>query len=657
MLLEIKNLSKTYRIGTIEIKALQNVTLHIQQGEFLAIIGPSGSGKSTLMHLLGFLDTPDRGSIHFLGRDVSKLSEEEYAFLRNKAIGFVFQQFNLMSRSSALENVSLPTLYWQNGTLLLDREKRPVELLTRVGLGDRIQHKPNELSGGQQQRVAIARALVQNPFIILADEPTGNLDSKSGKEVMAIFRELHAMGMTIILVTHDEKVASQADRIIEMQDGSVIRDRKTAEKPAEVEKSEKPFSFETKSKTKYSTREFKEHFNQAWRMVRTNKLRSFLSMLGVLIGVACVIAMLALGRGARESIKQELSRLGSNLLSVRPGSASVRGVSLEAGAATRLTLDDARAIRESVSAVAQTAPQLSGQAQLVYGSKNWSTRVTGTVPEYFSMRSQEPSAGRFFTREENASRKRVLLVGQTVARELFGSENPVGQTIKLNRVSFQIIGVIPPLGSSTWRDQDDIVMIPLMTAMKRVLGREYLDQIDVQIESAEAMSGAEDDIRRLLIRRHRLTGDREDSFNIRNFADVQQALSATTKTFSLLLGCVAAISLIVGGIGIMNIMLVSVKERTREIGLRKAIGAAPRDILMQFLVESVLITFLGGFSGVCFGIASSLLMATLAGWNVIVSPDSILLAFVFSAGVGILFGMWPARQAARLDPILALRYE
>jgi len=377
-------------------------------------------------------------------------------------------------------------------------------------------------------------------------------------------------------------------------------------------------------------------------------------MLGVLIGVACVITMLALGRGAREAITEQLSRMGSNLLSIRPGSVKVHGV--EGVAATRLTFDDVRAIKE-VPSVKEVGPQVTGQGQLVFGNENWSTRVIGASPEYAGMRNQEPVAGRFFTSEENQKRQRVVLIGQTVQKALFGNEDPLGQTIKINRVSFQVLGVLPSLGANAFHDQDDVVVIPLMTAMKRLMGKDYFDQIDVEISDLKEMPVAQEEINQLIIRKHRLTPDRYDSFNIRNYADIQAALSSTTKTFSVLLGAVATISLVVGGIGIMNIMLVSVKERTREIGLRKALGATPRDILMQFLVEAVMITFLGGLAGIVFAETISWLIATLAQWKMIIALDSLFLAFIFSAGVGIVFGLWPAKQAAALDPIYALRYE
>ena len=653
-LLEAENITKTYRIGEVDIRALQGVSVTIEAGEFVAIMGPSGSGKSTLMHLLGFLDTPDSGVFRLVGKDTAHLKEEEYAFLRNGVIGFVFQQFNLMARSTALENVCLPLLYSDDRTGDLLRSK---EMLAKVGLADRVEHRPNELSGGQQQRVAIARALVNRPLMILADEPTGNLDSRSGKEIMEIFKDLHKQGMTVVLVTHDENVGNVAERIIRMHDGKIVSDeRRTAVEKEEIPLEDQRRLQDFSKEKKYNLAEFIEHFKQASRMILNNKLRSFLSMLGVLIGVGCVITMLALGRGARESITEQLSRLGSNLLSVRPGSVKVHGVSTEAGAATRLDFEDVRAIKEMPS-VKRVAPQVTGQGQLVYEDKNWSTEVIGATPEYASMKNQEPDTGRFFTEEENQGRHRVVLIGHTVLVSLFGQENPIGRTIKINRINFQVIGVLPSLGSNAFHDQDDVVVIPLMTAMRRVMGKNYLAQIDAEISSIDQMSFAQDAMQDLIIRRHHLTPDHYDSFNIRNFADVQAALSSTTKTFSVLLGCVAAISLVVGGIGIMNIMLVSVKERTREIGLRKAIGATPRDILMQFLVEAVMITFLGGLAGIVLAGAISWIIAAIAHWKMIITLGSLLLAFFCSASVGIIFGLWPAQQAAALDPIRALRYE
>ncbi len=657
------NLEKTYRIGSTNVHALRGVSLTVEAGEFVAIMGPSGSGKSTLMHLLGFLDKPDHGKILFGGEDVTQFNDQQFALLRNQAIGFVFQQFNLLSRTTAFENVALPQLYAESHTAMDSNKVR--EFLEKVGLGDRMQHKPSELSGGQQQRVALARALVNNPSIILADEPTGNLDSHTGGEIMRLLAEINGQGHTIILVTHDEAVARHARRVVRMVDGRIVSDERTDVGALPVLGAAVAVSHDEPNLTKIGRgrarspiAKFRAHFRQAFRMLLANKMRSFLSMLGVLIGVGCVIAMVALGRGARQAITEQLSRLGSNVLSVRPGSAKVRGVALEAGAVTSMTLQDAKAIQTGVPGVAAVAPQVNGGAHISWSGTNWSTRVLGTTPEYAEMRAQIPVVGRFFNAQENAMRKRVVVIGRTIARELFGTHSAVGEFIKLNRTEFQVIGILPEQGSTgSWRDQDDVIVIPLDTAMYRVLNKQYLDAIDVQMSAPEFIASAQDQIRTLIARRHRLTPDRQDTFDVRDNTQMQEALSSTTKTFSALLGAVAAISLVVGGIGIMNIMLVSVNERTREIGLRKALGATSRDILSQFLVESVVITFLGGAAGIGMGMLVSWLITRLAGWATVIGADSILFAFLFSAAVGIVFGLWPAKTAAKLDPITSLRSE
>jgi macrolide transport system ATP-binding/permease protein len=656
-MIELKHIYKTYHMGSQEVRALDDVSLKISPGEFVAIMGPSGSGKSTLMHVLGLLDRPDKGE-YFLGeRKINDLSDEELAAVRNRLVGFVFQQFHLLPRMTAVENAELPLVY-AGKRHLKEQAKQRIE---EVGLGDRMDHRPNELSGGEQQRVAIARSLVNDPLIIFADEPTGNLDSKSKEEIISILKELNAKGKTIIIVTHENEMAVHAQRIIRVFDGKVISDVKQGAvlKPAQVNPADKIIeTVLSKQERKARETKFLEYLRQAAQAMVSHKMRSFLSILGILIGVAAVIAMLAVGTGAKESIEKQLASLGSNLILVMPGSSRIHGVSSGAGGVTRFTFQDVAAIEKLTDLVKRVSPSASGRGQIVYENQNWSTQVEGDGVEYAAIRAATPSVGRFFTDEEVMRRDKVAVLGVTVVRQLFGDTNPIGETIKINLINFKVIGILPEKGATGFHDQDDIVIIPITTAMYRVFGKEYLDSISVEAVSPDAIASAQDSISKTIIKQHHLvTKDEQDSFQIRNMADLKKTLETTTKTMSLLLGAIAAISLLVGGIGIMNIMLVSVTERTREIGLRKAIGATNKDIMVQFLIESVLMSFLGGITGILLGGGASVLISLFAGWTVRVSSSSIILATTFSLAVGIVFGLWPAQKASKLDPIEALRYE
>ncbi len=654
-MIELKDVTRIYTMGTAGVAALQGVSLAVGAGEFVAIMGPSGSGKSTLLHLLGFLDRPDTGSYYLAGTDVTALPDDQSAILRNYLIGFVFQQFHLLARVTSLENVALPLIYAGKRHL----KELAAERIKDVGLSSRALHRPNELSGGEQQRVAIARALVNDPPIILADEPTGNLDSKSQAEIMGILEGLNKKGKTVIMVTHEEEVATYARRIIRMRDGKVVSDERKDKGLSSAEAPASPVSIDETIgglRGKMKRAELSDHLRQAFGAILSHKMRSALSMLGILIGVAAVIAMLALGQGAKDSIKQALASLGSNLLTVRSGSHRLHGVSLEAGTITRFTFQDVEALVKLAN-VTRVSPSVTGRAQIEYANKNWNTQVQGVGVDYADMRASKPTTGRFFTEDEVRSRQRVVLLGATVVRELFGTDSPIDATVKMNRVNFQVIGVLPSKGVSMWHDQDDTTVIPVTTAMYRLLGKQYIDSIDVEVGDPALMDDVQKSMEELIGKRHRTNAETEGSFEIRNMADVQETLSSTTKTMTMLLGSIAAISLLVGGIGIMNIMLVSVTERTREIGLRKAIGARESDIMAQFLIEAVAMTFTGGIIGVIVGALIATLLAVVAGWAVKVSLFSILLATSFSIFVGIGFGMWPARQASKLDPIEALRYE
>jgi len=656
-MIEIKNISKTYQMGKVQVKALSEVSLKIESGEFVAIMGASGSGKSTLMHILGLLDRPDSGSFYLGDMEITRLSDEQLAVLRNRMIGFVFQQFHLLPRMSALENAELPLIY-AGKRHLKDKAMREME---DVGLKDRISHRPNEMSGGQQQRVAIARSLVNEPLILLADEPTGNLDSKSKEEIIGILRKLNEKGKTVVIVTHENEIASSCRRIIQMRDGVIISDTRSQEKRniSEVTSIEDRLVSGVLSKKHKVSGEtkFLDYMRQAVFAMLSHKMRSILSILGILIGVTSVIAMLALGQGAKDAIEKQLATLGSNLLIVMPGSPKVQGIALETGMVTRFTFNDVASVAKLSDEVSRVYASVTGRGQVVYGNKNWNTQVDGVGVNYTKMRAAEPAVGRFFTEEEIKMRSKVVVIGTTVARELFGEDDPIGQSIKLNLLNFKVIGILPPKGASAFRDQDDVVVIPVTTAMYRVFGKQYIDAIFVEAKTPQAIEPAQELITMLIIKLHRLNKDEEDSFQIRNMSEIRKTLETTTKTMSLLLSVIAAISLLVGGIGIMNIMLVSVSERTREIGLRKAIGATNKDIMVQFLIEAMLMSFLGGVFGILLGWGVATLITIFAGWSVKVSTFSVILATSFSLGVGVIFGLWPARKASQLDPIEALRYE
>jgi macrolide transport system ATP-binding/permease protein len=650
-LIRLVDIRKSFPLGDDRVEILKGISIDISAGEFVAITGPSGSGKSTLMNVLGLLDRPDSGSYRLEDVETAQMSEQESAEARRKELGFVFQQFQLLPRLSASENVALPLLY-----SLRTPDLAPArELLAKVGLQDRLDHRPSQLSGGQQQRVAIARALVNRPRIILADEPTGNLDSKSSQEILALLKSLNQDGITVILITHDPNVATSANRVISVMDGRIASDTGT-NAPSAMSARNVESTIKAVASIVPVSGPYFELIRQAFHTLIAHPLRTVLSTLGVLIGVAAVIAMLAIGKGARESIEAQLSSLGSNLISVRPAAVRVGGVTTESDW-LKLTREDARAISDTLSIVKSSTSVVIGNGQRVaFQEKNAATQVYGVTPGYARMHAVEPVIGRYFTEDENRERALVAVIGLTVSRNLFGTENPVGKTMKLNRMPVRVIGLLPEKGASSFGDRDDQIHLPLNTAMFRVFGKQWVDLIEVEIEKGADMTEAQSQLRNLLYDRHEIPKSQtEEAFRIFNMADIQNALSQTSKTLGTLLIAIASIALVVGGIGIMNIMLVSVTERTREIGLRKAIGATSNDILIQFLIEAAAIGVLGGVIGICLGVLISFVISGIAGWVTSISIPGVLGAFWFSSLVGMGFGIWPARRAARLHPIEALR--
>ncbi|MFZ5630856.1 MAG: ABC transporter permease [Spirochaetota bacterium] len=652
-MIEVRNLGRKYVMGGNTVHALKNVNLDIGPDEFVAIMGRSGSGKSTLMHVLGLLDQPTSGSYRLFGKEVAHMEEDALAVYRRATLGFIFQQFHLLPRLSARDNVAMPLLYSGAQVGLTTPEK----LLADVSLSDRIHHRPSEMSGGQQQRVAIARALVNNPRILLADEPTGNLDTASQHDILELLTQMHDSGLGVIVVTHDEEVAERAHRIIRMQDGEVVSD--TRKKKSRKERTPPPAPPLIKERVAEGrVGYFMQLLAEGYRAVLANKLRSALSMLGIMIGVASVIAMLALGAGAQKSIESQLTSLGANVIVVRPAAVRVGGVAQESGSPARIAVEDIEWLRGRVPEINAVAGNVNGRAQVTYSNKNWNTMVQGAGTDYATIRSATPFMGRMYTKAEEQSRARVALLGLTVVRELYGDNNPIGTFIKINKVSFQVIGVMPAKGGTGFRDQDDVVVVPLTTAMYRLLGKQYVDSLDVEAREGSNIDDVGESIKRALSTRHRVPASmQEDGYQVMNLADIRAAVTATSSTMSALLASIAAVSLLVGGIGIMNIMLVSVTERTKEIGLRKAVGARRKDILLQFLVETLAVSLSGGALGMLLGAVISLAMSSLAGWSTSVSGFSVVLSVAFSVVVGLVFGIYPARKAAALNPIAALRHE
>ncbi len=661
MLIAARNLTKTFVTGKVEVRALRGLSLDVNRGEFVAIMGTSGSGKTTLMDILGCLSRPTSGSYRLNGRSIDDLDDNYLSEIRNEQIGFVFQMFNLLPRTSALANVEIPLLY--SGVGARERKKKAMQALETVGLRERADHYPNELSGGERQRVAIARALVNDPAIILADEPTGNLDSRSGKEIMAVFRRLHQQGRTIILVTHDQEIAEYAERIVRIRDGQVERE----EVLREAVNAAGTASEKIATRTSF-TGSLVAGFSSGYKGLLSNKTRSFLTMLGIVIGVAAVIGMLGVGEGAKSQITSQIEKLGSNVLMISPRRADSKEEALEwRGRSKGLTASDAAAIKEKIGAVNEVAPQVRTQERVRYLDEYWDTQVVGTTPSYQAIRNLEVDQGRFLGSEDLDSWAKVCVIGKTVRDELFGDAYPVGRDMKVGPERFTVIGVLKEKGRVGWEDFDDQIFIPLTTAEKRFTGDDQLQTIFLQAKSSELASVAAEEVEALLTTRHNRVVD----FRVRSQEEFRQTIEETASTFKLMLAGIAAISLIVGGIGIMNIMLVSVSERTREIGIRKAVGAKRWDVLVQFLIESMVLAFAGGVIGILLGVTFANTVGNLmvgagafgprrffgAEGGSVVTLSSVLLAFCFAVSVGIFFGMYPANKASRLDPVEALRYE
>ncbi|HBL7241701.1 TPA: MacB family efflux pump subunit [Serratia liquefaciens] len=645
-LLQLHGISRRFQAGDQNVTVLKEINLSIAQGEMVAIVGASGSGKSTLMNILGCFDRPSEGDYQVAGRSTAQLDRDSLAELRREHFGFIFQRYHLLGDLSAQGNVEVPAVY--AGHSRSARQQRAADLLQRLGLAQRLNYRPSQLSGGQQQRVSIARALMNGGEVILADEPTGALDSHSGQEVMSILKDLHARGHTVVIVTHDMQVAEHAQRIIELSDGEIVADRRKTT-PHTVARL--PIAQDNAVSRWQSQRDrLYEAFKMALLAMASQRLRTLLTMLGIIIGIASVVSVVALGKGSQQQVLANINAMGTSTLEVYPGKdfGDMRSAAVQT---LRATDADALAQQGYVHSV---TPTVSSSTTFRYGNQSVSGTVNGVGEQYFLVRGYSIDSGMAFNRHSVDQLMQEAVIDENTRNKLFPhGANPLGEVILLGSLPCRIIGVAAKKQSGFGSDENLNVWIPYTTAMKRMLGQSYLKSITVRVNDDIDLTSAEDGVTRLLSQRH---GGKD--FFVMNTDSIRQTIEKTTATLTLLVSMIALISLVVGGIGVMNIMLVSVTERTREIGVRMAVGARASDIMQQFLIEAVLVCLLGGTLGVLLSLGIGVVFSQFSdNFTMVYSTESIVAAFICSTLIGVIFGFFPARRAAGMDPIHALERE
>ena len=642
-IIEIQNINKYFGEGENRVHILKNISLSIEKGDFVSIIGQSGSGKSTLMNIIGCLDKATSGKYYIDGEDISDFTPDELSELRKRKFGFIFQRYHLLSSLNAQENVALPAIY--AGVDHDNRMERAKKLLEKLELSNKLKNKPNQLSGGQQQRVSIARALMNGGEIILADEPTGALDSKSGIMVMEILNQLHEEGHTIILVTHDKGIASQANRIIEIKDGEIFNDTRQREIKKELQEDKKSINNLKKNKFQVAKDQFFESFNMSVSAIIAHKMRSLLTMLGIIIGIASIVCVVAIGNGSQQKVLENISSLGTNTMDIFNGEGMGSRFSNRIKSLSTTDVD----ILEKQSYVDSVTPNSTSSGTIVYQNKSFSGNLKGVGADYFDVRGVKITDGRAFSKDDEQNLSSVALIDENTQKSLFGeNENPIGKVILFNKKPLKIIGTVELSNVIGLNSSELNVFAPYTMVMNKVSGEKYIGSITVKVKDNIDSQVAQKSITDLLKAKH----GKKDFF-IMNTDTLKKTIESTTGTMTI-----AVISLVVGGIGVMNIMLVSVTERTKEIGIRMAIGAKEKNILQQFLLEAVLICFIGGIVGI--------VLSLLIGWgfnsisksfSMIFSGFSIVMAVLFSTLVGVIFGYMPAKNAAKLDPIEALSRE